>query len=38
MRVKDKTEKSGLKLKVKKKIMTSGFITSWQMEGEKGKW
>ena len=42
MRIKDKMEKSGLKLNVKKKkekkIMTSGLITSWQTEGEKGKW
>ena len=43
MQVKDKTEKSGLKLYVKKqhqknKIMTSGLVTSWQTEGGKGKW
>ena len=36
MRVKEKIKKSGLKLNIqKKKIMTSGPITSWQMEGGK---
>ena len=37
MRVKEKSEKAGLKLNIqkKKKIMTSGPITSWQMEGGK---
>ena len=35
MRVKDKSEKAGLKLNIKKaKIMASGSITSWQIEGE----
>ena len=35
MRVKE-TEKAGLKLNIKKtKIMASGLITSWQIEGEK---
>ena len=36
--MKDKSEKSGLKLNIKKKktkIMASGLITSWQIEGEK---
>ena len=36
MRVKEKSEKVGLKLKIQKtKIMASGPITSWQTEGEK---
>ena len=37
MRVKDESEKAGLKLSIKKKlkIMASGPITSWQIEGEK---
>ena len=35
MRVKEDSEKSGLKLSIKKtKIMASGPITSWQIEGE----
>jgi len=34
--VKDKSDKAGLKLIIKKtKIMASGPITSWQIEGEK---
>ena len=39
MRVKEKSEKkSGLKLNIKKiKMMASGPITSWQIEGEKVK-
>ena len=36
MRVKEESEKAGLKLNFQKsKIMTSGPITSWQIEGEK---
>ena len=36
MKVKEESEKAGLKLSIKKtKIMASGLITSWQMEGEK---
>ena len=36
MRVKEESEKSGLKLNIKKtKIMTSSPITSWQIEEEK---
>ena len=35
MKVKDETEKAGLKLNVQKtKIMASGPITSWQIDGE----
>ena len=35
MRVKEKSEKVGLKLNIQKtKIMASGLITSWQIEGE----
>ena len=36
MRVKEKSEKAGLKLNIQKtKIMISGSITSWQIEKEK---
>ena len=36
MKVKEETEKAGLKLNVQKtKIMTPGPITSWQIDGEK---
>ena len=35
MKVKEESEKVGLKLNIKKtKIMTSGPITSWQIDGE----
>ena len=35
MKVKEKSEKAGLKLNIQKtKIMTSGRITSWQIDGE----
>ena len=35
MKVKEKSEKVGLKLNIKKtKIMASGSITSWQIDGE----
>ena len=38
MKVKEESEKAGLKLNVQKtKIMASGPITSWQIEGEKWK-
>ena len=38
MRVKEESEKAGLKLSIqKKKIMASGPITSWQIDGEKWK-
>ena len=36
MKVKEKSKKAGLKLNIQKtKIMASGPITSWQIEGEK---
>ena len=36
LKVKEESEKVGLKLNIqKKKIMASGPITSWQMDGEK---
>ena len=36
MRVKEESEKSGLKLNIQKtKIMVSGPIISWQIDGEK---
>ena len=36
MKVKEKSEKAGLKLNIQKtKIMVSGPITSWQTEGGK---
>ena len=35
MKVKEESEKAGIKLNIQKnKIMTSGPITSWQIEGE----
>ena len=35
-KVKEESEKAGLKLNMQKtKIMASGSITSWQIEGEK---
>ena len=38
MKVKEESEKAGLKLSIKKtKIMASGPITSWQIEGRKVK-
>ena len=38
MKVKEKSEKVGLKLNIQKmKIMASGPITSWKIEGEKWK-
>ena len=36
MKVKEESEKAGLKLNIQKtKIMSSGPITSWQIDGEK---
>ena len=36
VKVKEKNEKVGLKLSIQKtKIMASGLITSWQIDGEK---
>ena len=38
MKVKEESEKIGLKLNIQKtKIMASGPITSWQIEGETGE-
>ena len=38
MRVKEEREKGGLKLNIQEtKIMASGPITSWQIDGETGK-
>ena len=38
MVVKEESEKAGLKLNIQKtKIMASGSITSWKIDGEK-KW
>ena len=35
MKVKEENEKAGLKLNIQKtKIMVSGFISSWQIDGE----
>ena len=35
MKVKEESEKAGLKLNMQKvKILASGLITSWQIEGE----
>ena len=39
MKVKEESEKAGLKLTIEKtKIMASGPITSWQIHGEQWKW
>ena len=35
MRVKEESENTGLKLNIQTKIMASGPITSWQIDGEK---
>ena len=36
MRVNEENEKAGLKLNIPKtKLMASGLITSWQIDGEK---
>ena len=38
MKVKEESEKAGLKLNIKKtKLMASALITSWQIDGEKWK-
>ena len=38
MKMKEESEKGGLKLNIQKtKIMVSGPITSWQIEGEKAE-
>ena len=38
MKVEDKSEKVGLKLNIQKtKIMATGTITSWQIDGETGE-
>ena len=38
MKLKEESEKFGLKLKIQKtKIMASGPITSWQIDGERGE-
>ena len=34
MKLKEESEKSGLKLSIKLKIMASSSITSWQIDGE----
>ena len=35
MKVKEESEKAGLKLSIQKsKIMTSSLITSWELDGE----
>ena len=37
MKVKEESEKAGLKLNIQKtKIMASGPITSWEIDGETG--
>ena len=37
MKVKEESEKTGLKINIQKtNIMTSGLITSWQIEGKSG--
>ena len=34
MKVKEESEKAGLKLSIQKKIMAAGLITSWEIDGE----
>ena len=34
MKLKEESEKAGLKLNIQKMIMASGPITSWQIDGE----
>ena len=34
MKMKEESEKDGLKLNIQKTIMASGSITSWQIDGE----
>ena len=34
LKVKEESEKVGLKLNIQKQIMASGHITSWQIDGE----
>ena len=39
MKVKEESKKFGLKLNIQNsKIMASGPITSWQVDGETGQW
>ena len=39
MKVKEESEKVGLKLNIQKtKMMASGPITSWQIDGETKQW
>ena len=39
MKVKEESEKAGLKLNIQKtKIMASGPISSWQIDGEMKQW
>ena len=39
MKVKEETEKVGLKLNIQNtKIMASGTITSWQIDGKQWEW
>ena len=38
MKVKEESEKVGLKLNIQKmKIMTSGLVTSWEIDGKQWK-
>ena len=37
MKVKEESEKVGLKLNIQKNIMASGPIISWEMDGEQWK-
>ena len=38
MKVKEESERAGLKLNIQKtKIMTSGLTTSWQIDGKQWK-
>ena len=37
IRVKEESERAGLKLNIKTKVMASGPIASWQIEGKRWK-
>ena len=37
MKVKEESEKAGLKLNIQKTVMASGPVTSWKIDGEQWK-
>ena len=38
MKVKEESEKVGLKLNIQNKFMASGSIISWHIDGKTGNW